>query len=313
VTSTHTSGDTLVLSGLTVLAALAFTLGGCATDGGPVAESSAASPETTAAQRPATTVETGVGTGESVAVPDTDAPALQQRPAWLGTRVLERAEDGFGVRLPTPVELVDRQLPPPAPHPSLPAPADDGSFTGTVRLVDEQTAARSTWRPECPVALADLRHVLVTFVGFDQRTHTGELLVHHEVAEDIVGVFERLHAARFPLEEVRIITSEELDLPPTGDGNVTSAFVCRTTVGGRRWSEHAYGRAIDVNPFHNPYVRGDLVLPELAGVYVTRQPTRPGMIDAGSVVVEAFRAVGWRWGGEWASSVDWMHFSTTGR
>jgi hypothetical protein len=83
-------------------------------------------------------------------------------------------------------------------------------------------------------------------------------------------VFRRLHAARFPLEEVRIITSEELDLPPTGDGNVTSAFVCRPTVGGSRWSEHAYGRAIDINPFHNPYVRGDLVLPELAGAYVDR-------------------------------------------
>jgi hypothetical protein len=164
------------------------------------------------------------------------------------------------------------------------------------------------------VALTDLRYLTVTFIGFDARPHTGELLVHAEVAEDVVVVFSALHAAGFPLEEVRVIDAPELDLPPTGDGNVTSAFVCRPTVGGSRWSQHAYGRAIDINPFHNPYVRGDLILPELAGSFVDRSDVRPGMIVPGDVVTEAFAAIGWGWGGDWTgTATDPMHFSTTGR
>jgi len=235
------------------------------------------------------------------------------RPAWLGTRVLPRAPDGFGVRLPTPAELVDRRLPPPPPPPGLPSPPSDGSFAATVGAVPADVAARSTWRPECPVALEDLRYVTATFVGFDGRTHTGELLVHAELAADVVAIMAALHAAAFPLEEVRIIAAAELDLPPTGDGNVTSAFVCRPAVRSDRWSEHAHGRALDVNPFHNPYVRDDLVLPELAGAYVDRDAVRPGMVLPDGDVERAFAAVGWRWGGRWTTAVDWMHFSPSGR
>jgi len=31
------------------------------------------------------------------------------------------------------------------------------------------------------------------------------------------------------------------------------------------------------------------------------------------VLVKAFEAVGWRWGGRWTGSRDYQHFSTTGR
>jgi hypothetical protein len=235
------------------------------------------------------------------------------RPAWLGTRVLELAADGFGVRVPTPPELVDRRFPPRPPHPSLPVPPADGTFAASIAPLDDATLARSTWRDGCPVARDELRHVTVVHTGFDGHDHTGELIVHADVAADVVGIFRALHAARFPLEEVRIIAADELELPPTGDGNTTTGFVCRTMVSGARWSEHAYGRAIDVNPFHNPYVRGDVVLPELAGAYVDRSDLRPGMLAAGDVVTTAFAAAGWRWGGTWVSGPDWMHFSTTGR
>jgi hypothetical protein len=239
---------------------------------------------------------------------------VDQRPEWLGTRVLPRAPDGFGQRLPTPPELVDRRLAtPPLPDP-VPAAASGQGFAATRGPVPEGVVARSTWRPDCPVTIAELRYLTVTFIGFDGQEHTGELIVHEDVAEDVVDVFAALHAARFPLEEVRVIAADELDAPPTGDGNVTSAFVCRPTVGGSRWSEHAYGRAIDLNPFHNPYVRGDLVIPELAGSYVDRTDVRPGMIVAGDAATTAFAGIGWRWGGDWTGpATDPMHFSASGR
>jgi hypothetical protein len=240
-------------------------------------------------------------------------PAL--RPGWLGTRVLALATDGYGVRQPTPPELVDRRLPPVAiatPRPA--APPADGTFRGTLGPVPAAVVSRSTWHEGCPVGLADLRYLTVTFVGFDGADHTGELIVHADVAAAILEVFAALHAARFPLEEVRVIAAAELTAPPTGDGNVSSAFVCRPAVGTNRWSDHAFGRAIDVNPFHNPYVRGDLVLPELASAYADRTHVRPGMVMAGDVVTAAFGGVGWSWGGAWTgAAVDPMHFSRSGR
>jgi hypothetical protein len=111
---------------------------------------------------------------------------------------------------------------------------------------------------------------------------------------------------------MRVITAEEIDAHPTGDGNDTTSFACRPAVGSASWSQHAFGLAIDINPFHNPYLKGDLVLPELASAYVDRENTRPGMITEGDVVTEAFADIGWGWGGNWSSLKDWMHFSLSG-
>jgi hypothetical protein len=170
----------------------------------------------------------------------------------------------------------------------------------------------TTWRPGCPVGRADLRYVTVSFVGFDGRPHTGELVVHERVAAGVVAVFARLYRARFPIEQMRLVTGADLVAHPTGDGNNTAAFVCRAARKQTRWSAHAYGLAVDVNPFQNPYRRGDLVLPELAGAYLDRADRRPGMIRPGDPVTAAFAALGWTWGGTWRSPRDFMHFSATG-
>ena len=236
------------------------------------------------------------------------AAVARERPAWLGTRVLPRRPDGFGQVQRTPRALRDRRLVTPALLPDPP----DGGFRFNIARVPVDVARRSTWSRDCPVALDDLRYATVTFWGFDERAHTGELLVHRDVARDIVGVFRRLYAQRFPIEEMRVVRAEELDLPPTGDGNTTTAFVCRPSRGSVRWSQHAYGLAVDVNPFHNPYVKGDLVLPELASAYVARDRRRPGMVLPDGPVVEAFDRIDWKWGGHWTSLKDWMHFSADG-
>ncbi len=153
----------------------------------------------------------------------------------------------------------------------------------------------------------------MTFWGFDQRRHTGELIVHRSAAGKMVAVFRRLYAARYPIEEMRITRRDELDAPPTGDGNNTGGFVCRPTTGGSSYSQHAYGLAIDVNPFQNPYEKGGLVLPELASSYLDRERVRPGVITPKSAVVSAFAVIGWKWGGNWRTLKDYQHFSRNGR
>ncbi len=237
--------------------------------------------------------------------------ATSDASAWkVGARPLPLRPDGFGRVEPTPAPLRDRRLPT---VDRLPPPGD-GRFHSTAAPIDAAVRARmgATWNPSCPVPLADLRYLTVSFHGFDGRAHSGELVVHRRVADQVVGVFAKLYRARFPIEEMRLVTGADLHAHPTGDGNNTAAFVCRTAREQTRWSAHAYGLAVDVDPFQNPYQRGDLVLPELASAYLDRGSSRPGMIHPGDVVTRAFAAIGWTWGGTWQSPVDRMHFSATG-
>ena len=230
-------------------------------------------------------------------------------PAWLGQRVLPRQANGFGEIRPTPPELDPRRFTLPDRLPPLPG---TGFASRVTTPAPPSVLRRSTWSAPCPVAASDLSWVRLTFVGFDGRRHTGELLVNRSVAADLVSVFRRLYAVRFPLEEMRITRKPELTAPPTGDGNNTGAFVCRPTTGGSSYSQHAYGLAIDVNPFQNPYLKGDLVLPELASSYLQRGRVRPGMFGAGGPVVRAFASIGWEWGGDWRTLKDYQHFSQNG-
>lgn len=238
--------------------------------------------------------------------PTTSAPPA---PVWtVGATPLPLRPDGFGQVLPTPPVLANRSLPT---RDLLPPPAD-GRYVSSVAAVPAEVLARSTWHAGCPVRADGLRYLTMSFWGFDGRAHTGEMIVNASVAEDVTTVFGRLFDARFPLEEMRVVAAAELSAAPTGDTNNTTAFVCRNAVRQTRWSAHAYGLAIDLNPFCNPYVRGDLVLPELASSYVDRQNVRPGMVLPGDVAVRAFAAIGWGWGGEWRSPKDIQHFSATG-
>lgn len=275
-----------------LLVVVALVIAGCSTDE-PVERATieTTTPSTSSAE---TAVE---------ATTTTTAP-VNPRPEWLGTRVLPLRPDGLGEIQPTPPELVDRRF---ATVDVLPRP-DHHDFFSDVALPSDAVIARSTWSPECPVDVSDLRYVTLPFWGFDGLTHTGELLVHADAVDSVVAGFRHLHERRFPIEEMRVVTRAELDLPPTGDGNNTSAFVCRSSVGSSSWSEHAYGRAVDINPFHNPYVRGDVVIPELASAYVDR-PDLPGVLTEADVA--AFEEAGWGWGGRWRSSKDWMHLSAS--
>ena len=263
---------------------------------------STTSTQATATDTTTTTVDTAPTT--TSATVDPFAP-----PAWLGSRVLPADADGFGQVQPTPAQLDPRAIQMPD---VLPPPAGD-AFESTVETVPEAVAARSTWSPACPVALDDLRYVTVTFWGFDGDHHRGELLVNANAADALVEVFRAVDTTRYPIEEMRVVDAAELDLPPTGDGNNTTAFVCRAARGSTTWSEHAYGLAVDVNPFLNPYVRGDLVLPELASAYTDRSRADAGVLHDGDPVVSAFGAIGWTWGGDWSSLKDYQHFSANGR
>ncbi|HEX4906919.1 MAG TPA: M15 family metallopeptidase [Acidimicrobiales bacterium] len=153
----------------------------------------------------------------------------------------------------------------------------------------------------------------VSHWSFEGSVRQGELVVHADVADDIVQVFRALFDARFPIERMELVDVYGGDDTRSMDANNTSAFNCRPATGSSRWSEHAYGRAIDINPVQNPYVphRGP-VQPSAGSAFVDRSPS-VGVITADGPVVGAFAAIGWEWGGSWSSAKDYQHFSESGR
>jgi hypothetical protein len=169
-----------------------------------------------------------------------------------------------------------------------------------------------SWSPRCPVALDDLRLVSLTYWGFDGRPHVGRLVVNRDAVTAIVGALRRLYRMRFPIRRMVPIDAYGANDERSMEADNTSAFNGRFVAGSSVWSQHAFGRAIDVDPLENPEIRDGKVYPTTAGRYADRALSLPGTIVAGGPVVRAFAAVGWGWGGWWHSPRDYQHFSATG-
>jgi hypothetical protein len=198
-----------------------------------------------------------------------------------------------------------------------PAPGSRTAFEGSVRAIGPSLRATMTgrsWRPGCPVPLGDLRVVTASHWGFDGRSRTGRVIVHRDVATAMLGVLRRLYAARFPIRRMVPVDAYGASDFRSIEADNTSAFNCRYVDGTTRWSEHAYGRAIDVNPIENPYVSSAGTTSHRASrPYLRRTPYRPGMAVEGGALVRAFDAAGWGWGGRWSGARDYQHFSGSGR
>ena len=189
-------------------------------------------------------------------------------------------------------------------------------FRGTISRIDAARAKRMTgvsWRPGCPVALRDLRLLSFSHWSFDRRVKAGRLVVHEDVARPVLSAFEQLYAERFLIRKVVPVDAYGASDFRSIEADNTSAFNCRFVDGTRRWSEHAYGRAIDINPIENPYVSGESTSHRASIPYLDRGRRRPGMAHEGETLVRAFDAIGWGWGGRWTSVKDYQHFSASGR
>lgn len=207
-----------------------------------------------------------------------------------------------------------QRAPSPSSTPSPPAVASSAGVPpapagATVEPVTEEELGAS-WRPGCPVEPGRLRRVTVDYIGFDGQAHRGALIVHEDLVQDVIAIFERLSRLRYPVERIRTVDhySDADDELSMEDDN-TSAFNCRRIPGTDEWSPHAYGRAIDVNPLVNPclYASGYFE-PRNAAAYLDRSRTDPGLLHDGDAAVRVFTDRGWMWGGAWARPLDYQHF-----
>jgi hypothetical protein len=167
-----------------------------------------------------------------------------------------------------------------------------------------------SWHPGCPVEPQQLRRVDVDYIGFDGNSHHGALIVNEDVAADVAAIFGQLLELRYPIEKIRTVdeypgAEDELSM----EDNNTSGYNCRDIPGTGRWSQHAFGRAIDLTPLLNPEInRVGAIQPPTAAPYLDRGRTDPGILHAGDAAVRVFTDRGWRWGGDWRTPQDYQHF-----
>ena len=145
------------------------------------------------------------------------------------------------------------------------------------------------------VRTEDLRSVNIKYVGFDDREHDGNLIVHESIAKETLEIFNELFEKKYPIREM-------------------SCFCFRNISGTNRLSWHALGLAIDINYSLNPCLiigkNGEVVntIPAKCEKYADRTLNEKGLIKHGDDCYNAFASRGWEWGGSWDSPIDYMHF-----
>ena len=165
-----------------------------------------------------------------------------------------------------------------------------------------------TWKSKAPVELAELALVKVPFYGFDGEEHMGEIVVHNELAQEVLDIFRELDEARYPIEKVKRMDAYQGNEEKSVLNNNSTAFYYRPAVILEDIPLHSYGRAVDINPFQNPYVSEGLVSPEDAQEFGDRSRQVKGMIQKGDACYNAFISRGWVWGGDGQEYQDYGHF-----
>ena len=165
------------------------------------------------------------------------------------------------------------------------------------------------------VSLDELAYLQVLYNDFNSSTQTGELICNQYIALDLLEIFEELYRSGYQFEEISLIDKYDADDRLSMENNNTSCFNYRLISGTDTLSQHAYGLAIDINPFYNPYVvyskdgsGTPYVSPKGSEAYADRSKDFPYKIDENDLCYKLFIEHGFTWGGNWNSSKDYQHF-----
>lgn len=171
---------------------------------------------------------------------------------------------------------------------------------------------KNIWNEDCPVHYSDLTLQKIPYINFDGFSQIGELLIARQVVEKVTLIFEELYHIKFPIHQIKLIDEFDGNDIRSMEANNSSAFNGRRVMNTSKWSSHAYGVAIDINPEQNPYMALDhetssiQVYPRKGLSYVNRGVKKPGMVEE---IVPIFSKYGFsEWGGNWEQKPDYHHF-----
>jgi len=192
-------------------------------------------------------------------------------------------------------------------------------FTSNIRKITPNIKKRmidgNSWRKGCPVALNDLRYIQVSHYDFKGKTQTGELIMHRSVAREITEIFGELYRIGYPVKKMSLVSAFGGSDYDSIEQDNTSAFNCRNVTGGQKWSKHAYGLAIDINPIENPYLKkGKHSSHTKSRLYEKRlhkdlaKTKDTAILLRNDRATQVFLRKGWTWGGDWKYTKDYQHF-----
>ena len=197
---------------------------------------------------------------------------------------------------------------------ATPRPAPRVTANAVIRPVPASEWARivavGAWHVGCPVGRAQLRRVEVGFHGFDGRVHRGVLVVNADVATSVAAVFTELFDRGFPIRRMLPIEAYRGDDNASMAADNTSAYNCRRSGQANApasRSPHANGRAVDVNPYENPWIDPRCHCFSPASTF-GRHRSGTGVIVKGGVAWTAFTKRHWIWQDN--ATTDYQHFDT---
>ena len=186
------------------------------------------------------------------------------------------------------------------------------SFKSSISFIPPNIQKRMlkyTWHEGCPLPLNDLRYIVLSYWGFDKKPHLGALIINKLLAKEVVQIFKSLYLHHFPIERMKLMDAFKGNDDTAMAANNTSSFNCRDLTGKPgMFSQHSYGRAIDINTKINPYVNGQDILPPNGSKFVNRNKPYPGKITKNSFIYRVFIKYGWDWAGDWYDIQDYQHF-----
>jgi hypothetical protein len=170
--------------------------------------------------------------------------------------------------------------------------------------------AVGAWHAGCPVGRSGLRRVEVNFHGFDHHVHRGLLVVNADVAASVAAVLTRLFDRGFPIRRMRPIEEYAGDDAASMRADNTSAYNCRRAAQANaspRRSPHANGRAIDLDPYENPWVDPRCGCWRPSARFAHHR-SGAGVVVRGGVAWTVFTRAGWIW--QDSATTDFQHFDT---
>ncbi len=196
--------------------------------------------------------------------------------------------------------------------------SEDTAVVFTQEPIPDEVFSRMlgvSYPQDCPISRDDLRYLRLSYHDFNGNTQTGELVCNKKIASDLVEIFEELYKRGYQIDKMRLIDEYGGDDDLSCADDNTSCFNFRTVSGSQNLSKHAYGVAIDINPFYNPYVTypggKERISPPGSEPYADRSSDFPHKIGPGDDVYELFKAHGFTWGGNWKTLKDYQHFQKT--
>jgi len=153
--------------------------------------------------------------------------------------------------------------------------------------------------------LRQLKLIDVQYYSTDGKIHKGQVLTNKKIAQKIENIFRFIFVSKFLVAHAIPIVKYKWNDDLSMQANNTYSFCYRDI----SYSRHAFGMAIDINPYFNPerWKAGyENRIDKPIGAHY--DPKQPGTFYRMHPVVQQFKKQGFRWGHSFTAKYDDHHF-----